>query len=241
MTTVVKTGVKTDTTLIAHLMRRAGFGAPYDELEALAAKGYKAVVEELVNPEGQPELEWDMMLRYRSTWARQSAPETVQEQWAYRMMMTKRPLEEKIALFWHGIFCTGHSKCENVEQQKVEIGMFRRHGLGNFRDLLVELAKDPAMVFYLDNCISHKEAINENWGRELLELFSMGVGMDGHPNYTEEDVKVASRAFTGWTLTNPIPRYPYSIYEVSFIYDPRDHDGSRKTFLGETEIGRAHV
>ena len=88
------------------------------------------------------------------------------------------------------------------------------------------------MVFYLDNCMSHKGAINENWGRELLELFSMGVGMDGHPNYSEDDVKVCAEAFTGWTVTNPIPRYPYGRYEARFLYDPGDHDDREKTFLG---------
>ena len=90
------------------------------------------------------------------------------------------------------------------------------------------------MVFYLDNCMSHKDAINENYGRELLELFSLGVGMDGHPNYTEEDVKECARAFTGWTITNAIPRYPYGRYESQFVYNSGDHDDSEKTFLGET-------
>jgi uncharacterized protein (DUF1800 family) len=82
--------------------------------------------------------------------------------------------------------------------------------------------------------MSHKDAINENYGRELLELFSLGVGMDGQPNYTEEDVKVCARAFTGWTINNAIPRYPYGRYESGFIYNEADHDDSEKTFLGET-------
>ena len=82
--------------------------------------------------------------------------------------------------------------------------------------------------------MSHKGAINENWGRELLELFSMGVGMDGHLNYSEDDVKEAARAFTGWTVVNAIPRYPYGRYLSKFVYDPRDHDNGEKTFLGET-------
>ena len=112
--------------------------------------------------------------------------------------------------------------------------MFRYRGMGSLRDLLLELSKDPAMVYYLDNCMSHKAAVNENWGRELLELFSMGVGMDGHPNYTEEDVKVCAQAFTSWTITNPIPRYPYGNYDEQFIYDPTDHDHGPKVFLGET-------
>jgi uncharacterized protein (DUF1800 family) len=112
--------------------------------------------------------------------------------------------------------------------------MFRRYGLGSFRDILLEISRDPAMIFYLDNCMSHKDAINENYGRELLELFSMGVGMDGHPNYTEDDVKECARAFTGWTISTPIPRYPYGVYTARFIYNPEDHDDGEKTFLGET-------
>jgi uncharacterized protein (DUF1800 family) len=222
-----------DTALMAHLMRRAGFGAPYEELEARAAKGYEATVEELLHPETQPELERDFMMRYKIEWVSQAGLEGQQEEWAFRMINSKRPLEEKIALFWHGILCTGHAKCEYPKQQELELDMFRRLGLGSFRDLLLGLSTDPAMVFYLDNCMSHKGAINENWGRELLELFSMGVGMDGQFNYTEDDVKEAARAFTGWTVTNSIPRYPYGKYEAKFIYYPTDHDNDEKTFLGE--------
>ena len=220
--------------LMAHLMRRAGFGATFEELEARAAKGYEATVDELLDPEGQPELERDLMMRYQPQWVSQAGLEGQQEEWTYRMINTKRPLEEKIALFWHQIFVTGHAKCEYPKQQQIEFDMFRRDGLGKFDNLLQGLAKDPAMVFYLDNCMSHKDAINENWGRELLELFSMGVGMAGQVNYTEEDVKECARAFTGWTVTNSIPRYPYGKYEAKFIYDSGDHDNEEKTFLGET-------
>jgi hypothetical protein len=163
--------------LMAHLMRRAGFGAPYAELERRAAKGYEATVEELLHPEMQPDLDNDVMMRYKTEWVSKAALEGQQEEWTYRMINSKRPLEEKIALFWHGILCTGHAKCENPRQQNFELDMFRQHGMGNFADLLLKLAIDPAMVFYLDNCMSHKDAINENWGRELLELFSLGVGM----------------------------------------------------------------
>ena len=220
--------------LMAHLMRRAGFGATFEELEARAAKGYEATVDELLDPAGQPELEKDLMMRYQPQWVSQAGLEGQQEEWTYRMINTKRPLEEKIALFWHQIFVTGHAKCEYPKQQTIEFDMFRRDGLGKFDNLLQGLAKDPAMMFYLDNCMSHKDAINENWGRELLELFSMGVGMDGQVNYTEDDVKECARAFTGWTVTNSIPRYPYGKYEAKFIYDSNDHDFGEKTFLGET-------
>jgi uncharacterized protein (DUF1800 family) len=215
-------------------MRRAGFGAPYAELEARVAKGYEATVEELLHPEAQPELDLDVMMRYKTEWVSKAGLEGQQEEWAFRMINTKRPLEEKIALFWHGILCTGHAKCENPRQQEFELDMFRRDGLGSVHDLLLGLSEDPAMVFFLDNCMSHKDAINENWGRELLELFSMGVGMDNHPNYSEDDVKEAARAFTGWTVANAMPRYPYGRYPSQFIYDPSDHDSGEKTFLGET-------
>ena len=220
--------------LMAHLMRRAGFGAPYAELEARAAKGYEATVEELLHPEAQPELDYDIMLRYKTEWVNKNALEGQQEEWVFRMINSKRPLEEKLALFWHGLLCTGHAKCENPRQQNLQLDMFRRLGMGSFLDLLMELAVDPAMVFYLDNCMSHKGAINENWGRELLELFSMGVGMDNKLNYSEDDVKEAARAFTGWTVANAMPRYPYGRYLSKFIYDPKDHDDGVKTFLGET-------
>ena len=226
--------VSEDIGLMAHLIRRAGFGASYDELEARVAKGYQATVEELLHPEDQPEFETDLMERYFVDWKELNALEVNQAYLAYRMLNTPRPLEEKIALFWHGILCTGNSKCEHGRQIQLQLDMFRRLGMGSFSGLLTELSRDPAMVFYLDNCMSHKDAINENYGRELLELFSLGVGMDGHPNYTEEDVKACARAFTGWTITNAIPRYPYGRYESQFIYNPEDHDDSEKTFLGET-------
>ena len=223
-----------DIGLMAHLMRRAGFGASYDELEARAAKGYQATVEELLHPESQPELETDLMERYFVDWRELNALDVNQHYLAYRMLNTHKPLQEKITLFWHGILCTGNSKCEHGRQIQLQLEMFRRLGMGSFPLLLTELSRDPAMVFYLDNCMSHKEIVNENYGRELLELFSLGVGMDGRPNYTEEDVKACARAFTGWTITNAIPIFPYGRYESQYIYNPGDHDDSEKTFLGET-------
>ena len=223
-----------DIALMAHLMRRAGFGATYDELETRAARGYEATVEDLIHPEGQPDLEMDILERYFTDWRDLIALENNQAYWTYRMINTKHPLREKIALFWHGILCTGNSKCEHGKQIQLQLDMFRRHGMGSFPGLLLELSRDPAMVFYLDNCMSHKDAINENYGRELLELFSMGVGMDGHANYSEDDVKECARAFTGWTITNAIPRYPYGRYESQFIYNSYDHDDEEKTFLGES-------
>ena len=226
--------VAADIALMAHLMRRAGFGATYDELEARAAKGYEETVEELLHPEEQPNVEKDILERYFPVWRELRGIDTNLLYWTYRMINSPRPLEEKMTLFWHGILCTGYAKCNHAQQVGLQLDMFRREGMGSFPNLLLEVSRDPAMVYFLDNCLSHKDAINENYGRELLELFSMGVGMDGHPNYSEDDVQACARAFTGWTIANHIPRYPYGRYENTFLYNPDDHDDGEKTFLGET-------
>ena len=222
-----------DIALMAHLMRRAGFGAQYDELTARAEKGYEVMVEELLHPDDHPNgLELDLAERYFIEW--NHFTRGVPEYFMWRMINSKAQLEEKMVLFWHGVLCTADSKTQSYGTSYVELEMFRRFGMGSFRDLLVEISRDPAMVFFLDNCLSHKGAINENYGRELLELFSMGVGMDGQFNYTEDDVKECSRAFTGWTIANPIPGQPYGRYDAQFVYNPYDHDDGVKTFLGET-------
>jgi uncharacterized protein (DUF1800 family) len=220
--------------LMAHLMRRAGFGASYEELERRAAQGYEATVEELLHPEEQPDVPMDLLQRHFIDWKQINGLESNQAHWTYRMVNSPRQLEEKMCLFWHGIFCVGNSKCNHGRQILLQLNKFRSHGMGRFPDLLLELASDPAMVYYLDNQLSHKDAINENWGRELLELFSLGVGMDGHPNYTEDDVKECARAFTGWTIGNAIPRYPFGRHEAMFLYNEFDHDDGEKNFLGET-------
>ena len=216
-----------DMALMAHLMRRAGFGASREELDARVATGYEATVEELLHPERQPEVDEDILYRYFPNLEGPLAPVQGQTNWVYRMISTERPLEEKMALFWHQLFATGNSKIDNPPELLQQIAMFRRHGLGSFPNLLVELAKNPAMIYWLDNNGNHKGAINENWGRELLELFSMGVG-----NYTEDDIKEASRAFTGWTIAPKIPRLPLGRFYWSFEYRPEDHDDGEKTFLG---------
>ena len=215
--------------LLGHLMRRAGFGAPYAELESRAARGYEATVEELLHPESQEAVDIELLYRFIPGYEGALGPPLNQAEWVYRMINTQRPLEEKMALFWHQLFATGNSKVDNPPELTQQIAMFRECGMGRFRDLLVELARNPAMIFWLDNNGNHRGAINENWGRELLELFSMGVG-----NYSEDDIKEASRAFTGWTIGPKIPRNPLGRFYWSFEYRPEDHDDGEKTFLGET-------
>ena len=218
-----------DIALMAHLMRRAGFGASRDELEERVAKGYEATVEELLEPEvnGIPPFHEGILYRHFQGFRNPGNPLNMQSNWMYRMINTPRPLEEKMVLFWHHVFATGYSKVDNGNQMLAQIETFRRYALGNYRDILVELSKDPAMIFWLDNNENHKHAPNENWGRELLELFSMGQG-----NYTEEDVKECARAFTGWTISNRLPRNPYGRFLWEFEYREDDHDDTEKMFLG---------
>jgi uncharacterized protein (DUF1800 family) len=220
--------------LMAHLLRRAGFGASREEIEAKAAQGYDATVAELLNPESQPDLDEDLMYRHHPAYNHSAAIETNVQQWMYRMINNPRQLQEKMALFWHMIFCAGHSKIDSGEEMGRMIAMFREHGMGNFRDLLMRLSTSPAMMYYLDNTESHKVAINENYGRELLELFSLGVGKDEDFNYSEADVKACARAFSGWSVAPAYPPFPYGRSPWVFRYDPADHDDSEKTFLGET-------
>ncbi|MDA1348759.1 MAG: DUF1800 domain-containing protein [Chloroflexi bacterium] len=224
--------------LMSHLMRRAGFGATRAELDDLTARGYENVVEDLLNPGEPNNLPDDIIRRFHADQHELRQLDSAGGYWVYRMATTDNPLEEKITLFWHGLFATGYSKLNQARTHLNQIRMFRRFGLGSFRDLLVELSKDPAMIIWLDNDNNHKTAINENYGRELLELFSMGIG-----NYTEQDVKECARAFTGWTLKNveymsqramKDSIWPYGRISWHFEYRDEDHDYGEKTFLGET-------
>ena len=215
--------------MVSHLMRRAGFGADRDELESLSAQPYEETVEDLLHPERREDLQEDALTRYNLELSYRDAVQLWAGRWVWRMVNSRRPLEEKMALFWHHVFATAWYKSEHSPTIIGQIEMFREVGMSDLRTILLALAKDPAMNYWLDNCENHADQPNENWGRELLELFSMGVG-----NYTEDDIKNAARAFTGWTFTQPIPLYPFGHYESEFRYLPDDHDGGEKTFLGQS-------
>ena len=219
-----------DIALMAHLMRRAGFGAPREELEARAAKGYEATVEELLHPEEQePVSVYDLLRYHPSQWKPGTMGGVGNTNWLFYMINTQTPLQEKMTLLLHHIFATGVSKVDHWDEIVDMIDMFREKGLGRYRDVLVEVARNPAMIFWLDNQENHAHSVNENWGRELLELFTMGVG-----NYTEVDVREASRAFTGWTITPKLPRYTMGRFDWYFEYREDDHDNGEKSFLGQT-------
>jgi hypothetical protein len=153
-------------------------------------------------------------------WLRASALETrrVANWWADRMVATDRPLEEKMALFWHGHFACGADKVRDYRKMLGQVTLFQRHATGNFRELLVAVAQDPAMLVFLDAGQNVRSAPNENFGREVMELFTMGVG-----NYTERDIREAARAFTGWRDD-----------DLTFLVEAAKHDDGEKTFLGHT-------
>jgi len=225
-----------DMQLLAHLMRRAGFGATRAELEKYSKMGYEATVDELLDTTNPQWMSEYLLRRYHPDESSMMLGLGGLDGWLYRMMTTDTPLLEKMALFWSGIFATGYPKVIHAKSLSDQIRMFKRYSLGDFRTLLVEMAKDPAMIIWLDNQQNHKDSINENFGRELLELFSMGVG-----NYTEDDVKECARAFTGWTIGNceymelrsaRDSDWPYGRISWHYAFDEDDHDAGEKEFLG---------
>ncbi len=153
-------------------------------------------------------------------WLRASALETnrVAYWWADRMVATETPLQEKMALFWHGHYAVNESKVRDYRKLLNELELFYEMGTGSFRDLMVAVAQDPAMLSFLDAGVNVKGAPNENFAREIMELFTMGVG-----NYTEEDIREAARAFTGWNYV-----------DLGFIVNDGQHDDSEKFFLGQS-------
>jgi uncharacterized protein (DUF1800 family) len=153
-------------------------------------------------------------------WLRASVLETnrVAYWWANRMVNSPRPLQEKMALFWHGHFAVNEPKVRDYRKLLEELELFENQGTGNFRDLTVAVAKDPGMLTFLDAGVNVKGAPNENFAREIMEMFTMGVG-----NYTEKDIREAARAFTGWNYV-----------DLKFVVNQDQHDDGEKIFLGKS-------
>ena len=142
----------------------------------------------------------------------------LQRWWLLRMVYTQRPLQEKMTLFWHGLLTSAFSRVGQTGPMIYQNQLFREQALGNFDVILKAVSRDPAMLIWLDSRINRKAAPNENFARELMELFTMGVG-----NYTEQDVRESARAFTGWSLGSS-----------AFFFNPAQHDDGVKKFLGES-------
>ena len=207
---------RSDGHLIEHLLRRAGFGATPAQLKYYQSLGYEGSLKELLHPEEVNNDELETLI------AQQNFDFTrlddLKRWWLYRMTFSKRPLEEKMTLFWHGHFATSNKKVANAYAMYMQNVLMRRLALGNFHELLLAMSKDPAMIVWLDNQQNRKGSPNENYAREVMELFSLGIG-----NYTEQDIKEGARAFTGWQ-TRP----------SGFFFNANQHDYGEKTFFGQT-------
>ncbi len=226
-----------------HLLNRAGFGVPHELAQQLAGMSPEAAVDYMVHYETVPfpfpepdflvtaltykernqqrkGLNEEERRELNQKWQREErqAVQALRGWWLQRMRTTPRPLEEKMALFWHGHFATSAQKVKSSEHNFELNEVFRTGGTGNFRSLVTEVGQSRAMLRYLDNDRSTKKKPNENWARELMELFTLGQGQ-----YTEDDIKQLARAFTGWSTDGR-----------EFHFNLANHDTGEKTFLGKT-------
>ena len=241
----------------AHLLRRAAWGGTAAQIDEFAALSREEAADRLLNFETVDNSALDAKIaaaNFNLTTPgrgldnkRPPLPRDMQRWWLYRMSYSARPLEERMTYIWHGLLTSQQSQI-GVQRSKFMVTqneLFRANAVGQYDVLLQAVSKDPAMLYYLNTIESTKEHPNENYPRELMELFSMGEG-----NYTEDDVRASARAFTGWRLTPPTREQPpeglsereraeyldqlWGNYEPNFVKNQRLHDTGTKTFLGES-------
>lgn len=236
-----------DRRLARHLLERAGFGGPPAEVDALVALGPRDAVAKLVEypaPRDEPAPDFltvdvsglddldnltDEQRRQRLQEIQRQARQGIvalKAWWLQRMVATAHPLEEKLTLFWHGHFATEAEKVRHGHALWRQNQTLRRHARGDFGDLLLAVSRDPAMLVYLDNQLNQEGRPNENYARELFELFSLGIG-----HYTEQDIEETARAFTGWGVRGMRQQFGQ---EAHFQFNPRLHDDGEKTVFGVT-------
>lgn len=213
---------------VQHLLRRATFGVSARELEEYVALGTSGTVEALLRPEAvdDPAADAAVALAAAPFDLDPADPEVRRQQrgalhraWLTRLVLTRRPLLERMTYFWHDHFATALGKVNNPLLMHRQNATLRAHAIGSFEALLLAVTRDPAMMIYLDNRSNARTAPNENYARELLELHTLGEG----GGYSEADVKQAARALTGWRLQDD-----------SAVFRPQQHDPGRKTVLGQT-------
>jgi len=233
---------------VEHLLRRAGFGASLDDLKQFDGMSVSAVLQSLLDFEAQPDdvdskigTPGYALITPGNGFSPNLVIDHARQRWLFRMIHTKRPLQEKMALFWHNHFATAYSKIATATTTfqatrmlalksgelpgpQGQIELFRSMALGSFRDLLIEVAKDPAMLVWLDGRLNTRQRPQENFGREIMELFTFGLGQ-----YNEFDVYAAARVFTGWNLRLVGSGNPFDSY-YEFVFNPAQHDPSAKEF-----------
>ena len=202
---------------ISHLVWRAGFGASPAEIVRFRAMGLQATIDHLVDFDAVDDSALETRLASQELDLEKL--NHLQRWWLQRMAFSARPLQEKMALFWHGILTSSYRKVGKGPQMLAQNRLFRSEGMGRYDALLKSISRDPAMMIYLDSRSNKKAAPNENYSRELMELFSLGIG-----HFTEKDVRESARAFTGWQLKA----------KTEFIFNRGQHDYGIKTFLGRT-------
>ncbi len=239
---------------IDHLLRRAGFGVSDVEADTYRDMSFAKAVDHLVDYEGRPDdvdqrigrQDHAQVVTEKDVFTPDIDIDDARQRWLFRMIHSRRPLQEKMALFWHNHFATAYSKLAadsgTLQAAKMlahkpgvlqgpqgQIELFRQYALGNFRDLLIQVAQDPAMVIWLDGQSNTKAKPQENFGREIMELFTLGVDF-----YTEPDVYAAARVFTGWNLRASINYRKDDYGDMNayqeFVYNPDHHETSDKTF-----------
>lgn len=216
---------------VAHLLRRFGLGASEQELEYYAADGLAGAIDKLLGYEKVEEAELGTTEDFQAKQGNLK-PDLASLLWTHRIVRTKRPLQEKMAIFWHNHFATSAVKVSSGFVMNDQIEIFRRNATGSFSTMLEEVSKDPAMLYWLDNHLNIAGKPNENFAREVMELFTLGIG-----NYTEKDIQEAARAFTGWSYVKRknAKKGPDEIpNKTRFTFNESEHDGGQKTIFGKT-------
>jgi len=212
-------GESFDSVLAAHLLRRAGFGASPEEVQQAVDQGLEATVEGYFADTSEEDADYARVFdSLAGSIVDLEDPGAVQAWWIHRMVHTRHPLREKLTLFWHGHFATNYNKVGVMPLMQRQLETLRAHAWGDFPDLVLAMARDPAMLIWLDGQTNTKEHPNENFARELMELFTCGIG-----NYAECDILEAARAFSGWHREG-----------AEFVFHAEEHDFDRKTILGRS-------
>jgi hypothetical protein len=208
-----------DNKKLAHLLRRTAFGLTAERLDRFGGKSPSEVLDWLFTYDPNDDPLNHLLDQLDGLITPFTKPEAAQQWWTYRMLKSPRPMQERIALFWHNHFATSVGKGEGsmAPRMHAQIDLFRRLGMANFRELLKEIGRDPAMLVWLDGQFNRKGKPNENYGRELQELFTLGIG-----NYTETDVKEIARAYTGWRIR-----------DEEGVLDPHAFDDGEKEIYGK--------
>ncbi|GBD34963.1 hypothetical protein HRbin36_00067 [bacterium HR36] len=201
-----------------HLYRRAAFAANWSQLQQALKEGPVKTVDRLLQGSGEQQAFAAQMDALAASIAKTNNATHMRAWWLACLIRTPHPLLEKMTLFWHNHFATSNAKVNNVAYMLQQNQTLRRFALGSFADMLHAISKDPAMMVWLDTNLNKKGKPNENYARELMELFSLGIG-----NYTEQDIREAARAFTGWEIRNG-----------QFHFNRAEHDDGDKTVFGRT-------